>query len=116
MSAQTQQLLRAMLAEPNRPWYGREISAATGLLTGTTSPILARLEDAGWLKSWWEDTGTHAAAGRPRRRYYQFTEDGAERAHNALAQVVYKTKPKPRVRAVPGEVFEHGGLLGGLHG
>ena len=37
-----------------------------------------------WLESRWEDPAEHEAAGRPRRRYYRFTPDGAERARLAL--------------------------------
>ena len=39
----------------------------------------------GWLTSRWEDIKPEAE-GRPRRRYYRLTEDGAERARIALAQ------------------------------
>jgi pimeloyl-ACP methyl ester carboxylesterase len=48
--------------------------------------ILARLEhEYGWLTSRWEDIKPQDE-GRPRRRYYRLTEDGAERARLALAQ------------------------------
>jgi DNA-binding PadR family transcriptional regulator len=86
MTIPTQLVLRALLEQPTREMYGLQICAAAGLPSGTIHPILARLEhEHGWLTSHWEDI-TPAEEGRPRRRYYQLTEDGAERARIALAQ------------------------------
>jgi PadR family transcriptional regulator, regulatory protein PadR len=85
MTLPTQLVLRAMLAEPTKEMYGLEICEAAGLPSGTIHPILARFEKLGWLESRWEDANPQEE-GRPRRRYYRFTEDGAERARIALAQ------------------------------
>lgn len=85
MTLSTQLVLRAMLVEPTREMYGLEICEAAGLPSGTIHPILARFEKLGWLESRWEDISPHEE-GRPRRRYYSLTEDGAERARVALAQ------------------------------
>jgi PadR family transcriptional regulator, regulatory protein PadR len=85
MTIPTQLVLRALLAEPTREIYGLQICAAAGLPSGTIHPILARLEGLGWLESRWEDAEPQEE-GRPRRRYYRLTEDGAERARIALAQ------------------------------
>jgi PadR family transcriptional regulator, regulatory protein PadR len=85
MTLPTQLVLRAMLAEPTKEMYGLEICEAAGLPSGTIHPILARFEKLGWLESRWEDANPQEE-GRPRRRYYRFTEDGAERASIALAQ------------------------------
>ena len=50
----------------------------------TVYPILARLErEHGWVTSRWEDIASQDE-GRPRRRYYKLTEDGAERALSEL--------------------------------
>ena len=57
--------------------YGLQICEASGLASGTIHPILARLEGLGWLKSRWEEADPREQ-GRPRRRYYRLTEDGAE--------------------------------------
>jgi PadR family transcriptional regulator, regulatory protein PadR len=84
MTLPTQLVLRALLAEPTREMYGLQVCAEAGLPSGTIHPILARLEGLGWAESRWEDTDP-AAEGRPRRRYYKMTEDGAERARIALA-------------------------------
>jgi DNA-binding PadR family transcriptional regulator len=83
-------VLWALLAEPTREMYGLEICAAAGLSSGTIHPILARLEGMGWLESRWEDA-VPSEAGRPRRRYYRLTEDGAERARIALIQAATST-------------------------
>jgi len=85
MTIPVQLVLRALLAEPGQEMYGLQICAAAGLPSGTIHPILARFEKLEWLESRWEDAVPHDE-GRPRRRYYHLTEDGAERARIALAQ------------------------------
>lgn len=76
-------LLQIWDDNPAAVLYGLEITARTGLLPGTTYPILQRLLDHGWLIDEWEDLDPHEAA-RPRRRYYRLTEDGASQAREAL--------------------------------
>jgi PadR family transcriptional regulator, regulatory protein PadR len=85
MTIPVQLVLRSMLAEPTREMYGLQVCQAAGLPSGTIHPILARLEGLGWLESRWEDA-TPQEEGRPRRRYYKLTEDGAELARIAMAQ------------------------------
>lgn len=85
MTLQTQLVLRALLDEPSKERYGLELSDLVGLPSGTIYPILARLEQAGWLDSAWEDPAAHEAAGRPRRRFYWLTLNGADEARVALA-------------------------------
>ncbi|TYB36952.1 PadR family transcriptional regulator [Micromonospora sp. AP08] len=87
MTPQTVDVLRALLAKPTKPKYGRELGQELGLKSGTLHPILARLEHAGLVESFWEEPAAHEDQGRPRRRYYRFTPDGAERARLALAAV-----------------------------
>ncbi|MFD7323996.1 PadR family transcriptional regulator [Streptomyces sp. NPDC059875] len=88
MTLQTQLVLRTLLETPSEARYGLELSDAAGLPTGTIHPILARLENAGWLESFWEDQSQIEKTDppRPRRRYYRFTSGGAESARLALAQ------------------------------
>ncbi len=86
MTLPTQLVLRALLADPTREMYGLEIGEAAELVSGTVHPILARLEGCGWLESRWEEVDPKRE-GRPRRRYYRLTPDGAELARTALAQV-----------------------------
>ncbi len=86
MTLPTQLVLRALLADPAQEKYGLQICSEAGLPSGTIHPILARFEHLGWLESSWEDDASAHQEGRPRRRYYRLTEDGAERARIALAQ------------------------------
>jgi PadR family transcriptional regulator, regulatory protein PadR len=86
MTIPTQLVLRVLLGEPTKEMYGLEICAGAGLPSGTIHPILARLEGLGWVQSRWEDIDPEEE-GRPRRRYYQLTKDGAESARIALAQI-----------------------------
>lgn len=85
MTQATQAVLHALLDKPSEEQYGLQICANAGLPSGTIHPILARLEQIGWLDSRWEDIDP-VAEGRPRRRYYQLSRDGAEKARSALAQ------------------------------
>jgi len=90
MTITMQLVLRAMLSEPTREMYGLQICQEAGLPSGTIHPILARLEGLGWAESRWEEANPQHE-GRPRRRYYRFTRDGAERARIALAQATTST-------------------------
>ena len=83
MTIPTQRVLAALLEDSARELYGLEIGEAAGLPSGTVHPILARLEGTGWLESRWEEVEP-SAAGRPARRYYRFTPDGAQSARQAL--------------------------------
>lgn len=103
MTLPTQLVLRALLEHPTREMYGLEICAAAGLPSGTIHPILARLENAGWLESHWEDVDPKER-GRPRRRYYWLTPDGVEQARLSLAQAATATAKLTalRPRLAPG--------------
>jgi DNA-binding PadR family transcriptional regulator len=83
ITVQTEAVLQAFLAEPEREIYGLEIAAHTGLLPGTTYPILVRLERADWVTSRWENIDPHDEQ-RPRRRYYKMTQHGIELATEEL--------------------------------
>ena len=100
MTLPTQLVLRALLAEPAQEMYGLQICSEAGLPSGTIHPILARLERVGWLESRWEDV-TPSEQGRPRRRYYRLTKDGAERARIAMAQATTSVSSIAGLRARP---------------
>src|SRR5918998_3985468 len=100
MTLQTQLVLRALLEEPSKERYGLELCDLVGLPSGTIYPILARLERAGWVDSTWEDPAAHEAAGRPRRRFYWLTTDGADQARAALARAY-----QPRTQSSVGWKF-----------
>jgi PadR family transcriptional regulator PadR len=97
MTLPTQLVVRALLEHPTRERYGLELGQAAGLPSGTIHPILARLEAAGWLESSWEQVDPHEA-GRPRRRYYKLTLDGAEQARDALARAYTSSAAVARLR------------------
>lgn len=98
---QMQAVLRVLLDDPTGDHYGFEIARAAGLATGTTYPVLARLEDAGWIESEWEDID-EAKEGRRRRRYYRLTGEGARCARVELAKARQMLTPKKAVLRVPG--------------
>src|SRR5882724_4501588 len=86
MTMPTQAVLRALLEHPAQERYGLELGQVSELASGTIHPILAKLERMGWLESKWEEADPRQK-GRPRRRYYKLTPDGAERARLAVASV-----------------------------
>src|SRR3954466_2160024 len=101
MTIPAQLVLGVLLEDPQREIYGRELGDAAGLPSGTIHPILARLEGMGWLESRWEDIDPKAA-GRPARRYYRLTADGAVRARDALARA-YRSRAPRGARPARGE-------------
>jgi hypothetical protein len=85
MTRKTKAVLSALLAEADKELYGLEIYERTGLLPGTTYPILLRLQSAGLVRSRWEDTDP-ADPDRPRRRYCQLTDLGIGSAPTMVAE------------------------------
>ena len=66
--------------------YGLDIVARTGLPSGTVYPTLGRLKKSGLVRSNWEDQRIADREGRPRRRYYELTAEGA----TALAEGAHR--------------------------
>ena len=58
----------------------------TGLASGTVYPALRRLEDAGWLRSRWEDHHVARNELRPARKYYEITKAGEDALAAALSR------------------------------
>jgi DNA-binding PadR family transcriptional regulator len=85
LDAATKQVLTHLLASPEVETYGLAICKAIGRPTGTVHPILYRFEDRGWLTSRVEDIDP-VTTGRPRRRYYQFTEFGRQELSELLPE------------------------------
>jgi DNA-binding PadR family transcriptional regulator len=77
-------VMAALLADPDAEHYGLRLMQQTGLPSGTLYPILVRLERAGWVRSRWEQVDP-AAEGRPTRRYYRLTAEGAAEARDEVA-------------------------------
>jgi PadR family transcriptional regulator, regulatory protein PadR len=77
----------------------REHSASRALTGhGTLYKALGRLEEFGLLTSRWEDA--EAAGGRPRRRLYELTAEGARVAAPALERQAEPAR-RPRVASEP---------------
>lgn len=103
MTGATQLVLRELLADPAAEKYGLEICKAVGLASGTVHPLLYKFENLGWLESRFEAIDP-SEAGRPRRRFYRLTPDGAEFAREALARAHRSRRQQVRL---------HPGLVGG---
>ncbi|TDO27808.1 PadR family transcriptional regulator [Kribbella sp. VKM Ac-2527] len=84
--------------------YGLQLMQLTGLKSGTLYPILARLEQAGWIISEWEAVKP-SDVGRPRRRNYKLTGAGqaagleAMQEYRQLAGPTTAQPPRPRLTA-----------------
>lgn len=78
-TAATREVLASFVDGGGRETYGLDVIRVTGLASGTVYPILQRLEDEGWLSSRWENINPQTE-GRPARRLYRITADGARTA------------------------------------
>jgi PadR family transcriptional regulator PadR len=86
-SRQTEQLLAILVASPENPLHGYEISKRTGLKPGTLYPMLIRLQDQGLLSAEWREPDK---PGRPPRHVYRLTREGL-----VYARTVAAAKPAP---------------------
>jgi PadR family transcriptional regulator PadR len=96
-------VLKAFLEDINEERYGFELMQQAGLASGTLYPILARLESAGWIVGQLESIDP-VQVGRPPRRFYTLTGEGAQSAHRELARLSAELRP-PRV---PGLIYPKG--------
>jgi PadR family transcriptional regulator, regulatory protein PadR len=76
-------LLAAMLNDLQRGWYGLELADEAEIGSATVYAALTRLERAGWVRASWEDIDPKVA-GRPRRRLYYLTGEGAQFGSEAV--------------------------------
>jgi PadR family transcriptional regulator, regulatory protein PadR len=85
-----------MLHPVSKPWYGLELAEAAEIGSATIYAVLTRLERAGLVNGSWE-TGDPKVLGRPQRRLYTLTPDGARVGNEAIAsyrpRVVLKRTP-----------------------
>jgi|HubBroStandDraft_6_1064221.scaffolds.fasta_scaffold651535_1 PadR family transcriptional regulator PadR len=79
----TLDVLEALMG-PDEELYGLKIAQNAGRKAGSVYPILARLEEAGWVESSWEreERGERG----PRRRFYRLVPDGLAAARALLAE------------------------------
>lgn len=95
-----ERVLRVVLDDPAAPRYGYDLMMAARVPSGTLYPMLARLQDQGLVASHWEPPSGDAA-GRPPRKYYLLTAEGARTAHLELARASQATAPGV-LRPAPG--------------
>jgi DNA-binding PadR family transcriptional regulator len=79
--------LRILAAIRGGNAYGLDLVARTGLPSGTVYPTLARLKRSGLVLARWEDQRLAEREGRPRRRYYQLSAEGAEALSDGAARI-----------------------------
>ena len=85
-------VLLVLLTDPTASHYGTEIGKAARLSGGSLYPLLLRLEQAGVLQSDWEQVDP-SEVGRPRRRLYRLTGEGAEYARQTLQEAQQSLTP-----------------------
>jgi|SRR5215469_12664332 len=83
LTPQLERVLSVFLEDPTVPRHGYDLMKAASLPSGTLYPMLARLEDEGLVSSKWGDAGPN---GRPPRRNYLLTPEGARVARQELAE------------------------------
>jgi DNA-binding PadR family transcriptional regulator len=82
-SPQTLAVLSALLRRAQAWHYGYDLLKETGLKSGTLYPILARLQQGGWLEQRWEKP---TGPGRPPRHLVRLTRPGRSMAREYLAR------------------------------
>ena len=88
------QIFNMMLERPGKSWYGLELADAAGIGSATIYHALTRMERAGMLRARWEPE-TASELGRPQRRLYDLTPEGARVGREAVSNY------RPRVRIAP---------------
>ena len=83
--------------------YGFDVMDLTGLPSGTVYHALRRLEEAGLIRSRWEDRRSAHQEQRPARKYYEITKLGrgalaeAVKKYRLVEQMVPLMKPRTRL-------------------
>jgi PadR family transcriptional regulator, regulatory protein PadR len=92
ITPKTARVLKVFLEDPSVPRYGFELMKLTGMASGSLYPMLARLEEAGWLTRGKEDIDPHAE-GRPARLHYTTTGAAISAARIQLAELSEQYRP-----------------------
>ncbi len=66
--------------------YGFDIIDATRLRSGTVYPLLRRLEEAGFVRSKWENVSIARSSNRPPRKYYELAKTAGDLVASAKAR------------------------------
>jgi PadR family transcriptional regulator, regulatory protein PadR len=83
VTSATLDVLEALMG-PDEELYGLKIAQNAGRKAGSVYPILARLEEAGWVESSWESE--ERGERGPRRRFYRLSPDGLAAARALLIE------------------------------
>jgi len=93
-------VLKAFLDDPAAKRYGFELMQITGMTSGSLYPALAKVERAGWIMGERESIDPREE-GRPARRYYMLTAEGATTGAGALAEFSQQFRPStPKSRVL----------------
>jgi PadR family transcriptional regulator PadR len=95
-----ERVLRVLVADPSAQHYGYDLMTAARRPRGTLYPMLARLQQDGLVDSEWEEQRPDAG-GRPPRKYYRLTAEGARVARLELARAPVARGPSRPVAARP---------------
>ncbi|MFI9772924.1 PadR family transcriptional regulator [Streptomyces sp. NPDC052415] len=79
-------------SDPSQPMYATELMETARVGSGSLYPALARMEAKGWIVEEREDINP-SEAGRPARRYFRMTGNGAREAHAALVKLSDSVRP-----------------------
>ena len=100
-----ERVLRVMLSDPTARHYGYDLMKAAKLPSGTLYPMLARLQQEGFVDAEWE-AQREDAGGRPPRKYYRLTAEGLRVTRIELAQAsspaAARVARRSATRPVPG--------------
>lgn len=80
VTSATLDVLQVLLQAPEPTW-GLQVIAASRRPAGSVYPILARLEERGWVSSTWEEGDRRG----PRRRLYVLTDEARLAARALVA-------------------------------
>jgi len=87
MTGALERVLRVFLEDPEAKYYGYDLMKAAKLPSGTLYPMLARLQAEGVVGPPEWEAAPDEAGGRPPRRYYRLTGEGARIASLELAKL-----------------------------
>lgn len=93
-------ILRALL-DVDTEVHGWVLVRSCQLGSGTVYPILARLEEAGWVTSRWERSPSKRRGGRQPRRFYRVVD-----AHRAEAEALLAARLATAAKDGPDEAPE----------
>lgn len=92
------QLMIALMDDPQGRHWGYDLSRRSGVRSGVLYPILHRMVAEEWLTDGWEDVSE--IRGRPPRRYYELTAEGALQ----LGATLNRARSDSRFRALTARV------------